>query len=110
MTQIARTFAALSDPTRLSVVEELMQRGELPAGALVAHAGMTAPAVSRHLKVLREAGVITQRAEGTKRMYSVAPAAVKAISDWTLSHRSFWEGGLDRLDAFLAADEEISDE
>ena len=81
-----------------------MQRGELPAGELVAHAQMTAPAVSRHLKVLREAGVIKQRADGTKRLYSVAPDAVRAISDWTISHRSFWEAGLDRLDALLAAD------
>ena len=107
---MARTFAALADPTRLSVVEELMHRGEMPAGELVAHAEMTAPAVSRHLKVLREAGVVTQRAEGTKRLYRVAPEAMKAISDWTISHRSFWESGLDRLDAILAADGEDSDE
>lgn len=107
---MAQTFAALSEPTRLSVVEELMQRGELPAGALVTHAGMTAPAVSRHLKVLRKAGVITQRVKGTRRMYSVAPEAVKAISDWTLSHRSFWEGGLDRLDVLLATDEGTGNE
>lgn len=110
MIQIARTFAALSDPTRLSVVEELMQRGELPAGDLVNHAGMTAPAVSRHLKVLREAGVITQRAVGTRRMYRVAPEAMKAISDWTISHRSFWEASLNRLDEILAADEDFGDE
>ena len=102
---MVQTFAALADPTRLSVVEQLMQRGELPAGELVAHAGLTAPAVSRHLKVLREAGVIMQRAEGTRRMYRVAPEAVKAISDWTVVHRSFWEAGLDRLDALLAAEE-----
>ncbi|MFC6582583.1 ArsR/SmtB family transcription factor [Sulfitobacter aestuariivivens] len=107
---MVRTFAALSDPTRLSVVEELMQRGELPAGDLVAHAGMTGPAVSRHLKVLREAGVVTQRAEGTKRFYKVAPEAMKAISDWTISHHSFWAAGLDRLDAILAADDEVGDE
>ncbi len=87
-----------------------MQHGELPAGALVAHANMTAPAVSRHLKVLREAGVITQRVEGTKRMYRVAPESVKAISDWTISHQSFWEGSLDRLDALLAATPEQQDE
>jgi len=110
MNPMARTFAALSDPTRLSVVEALMQRGELPAGELVAHAGMTAPAVSRHLKVLREAGVISQRAEGTKRFYRVEPEAVKAISDWTISHRSFWEAGLERLDAFLAIEEESDHE
>lgn len=110
MNHIARTFAALSDPTRLTVVEELMHRGELPAGELVSHVKMTAPAVSRHLKVLREAGVITQRADGTKRMYRVAPEAMKAISDWTISHRSFWEAGLDRLDTLLAADEDIDHE
>ena len=107
---MARTFAALADPTRLSVVEELMQRGEMPAGDLVDHVGMTAPAVSRHLKVLREAGVITQRAEGTRRLYRVAPEAMKSISDWTISHRSFWEAGLNRLDAFLAADDVARDE
>lgn len=107
---MVRTFSALADPTRLSVVEELMQKGEMPAGDLVAHAGITAPAVSRHLKVLREAGVITQRAEGTKRFYSVAPEAMKSISDWTISHRSFWEEGLNRLDALLAADDEAGDE
>ena len=105
MKNIATTFAALSDQTRLAVVERLMQQGELAAGDLVAHANMTAPAVSRHLKVLREAGIIQQRVDGTKRYYSVQPEALKAISDWTISHRVFWEAGLDRLDALLAQDE-----
>ena len=110
MNEMAKTFAALADQTRLSVVEQLMQRGELPAGELVSYVDMTAPAVSRHLKVLREAGVITQRVEGTRRMYRVAPEAMKAISDWTISHRTFWESGLDRLDALLAIDGEAGDE
>ncbi|AXI44050.1 helix-turn-helix transcriptional regulator [Sulfitobacter sp. SK011] len=104
MTQLAATFAALSDRTRLAVVERLMAQGELAAGDLVAHVEMTAPAVSRHLKVLRKAGVIQQRVAGTKRYYSVQPDALKAISDWTISHRAFWEAGLDRLDALLAQD------
>lgn len=98
-------FAALSDQTRLSMVEQLMQRGELPAGDLVAHVGMSAPAVSRHLKVLREAGMILQRVEGTRRFYRVEPEAIRAIAGWTISRRSFWETGLDRLDALLADEE-----
>lgn len=110
MNNMARTFAALSDPTRLSVVEKLMQRGELPVGELVSDAGMSAPAVSRHLKVLREAGVVTQRAVGTKRYYSVAPEAMRSIADWTVEHRRFWETSFDRLDAVLAADGNSGDE
>ncbi len=99
---MARTFSALSDPTRLNVVEILMQRGELPVSALLSGADMSAPALSRHLKVLREAGVIRQRAEGTKRYYRVAPEAMQSIADWTIEHRRFWETSLDRLDALLA--------
>ncbi|MGJ8618050.1 MAG: ArsR/SmtB family transcription factor [Sulfitobacter sp.] len=105
MKNITATFAALADETRLAVVERLMAQGELPAGDLVAHAKMTAPAVSRHLKILREAGIIQRRVEGTKRFYSVQPEALKAVSDWTISHRAFWEAGLDRLDALLAQEE-----
>lgn len=107
---MARTFAALSDPTRLSVVEKLMQRGELPVAELVSDAGMSAPAVSRHLKVLREAGVVRQRADGTKRYYSVAPEAMKSIADWTVEHRRFWAASLDRLDAVLAEEGSFNDE
>ncbi|MFK7834774.1 MAG: ArsR/SmtB family transcription factor [Sulfitobacter sp.] len=101
---MARTFSALSDPTRLHVVEKLMRQGELPVADLVSDAGMSAPAMSRHLKVLREAGVVTQRAEGTKRYYRVAPSALQSISDWTVEHARFWEASLDRLGAVLAAE------
>lgn len=107
---MARTFAALSDPTRLGVVEKLMQRGELPVAELISDAGMSAPAMSRHLKVLREAGVVTQRAEGTRRYYRVAPEAMRSISDWTVEHRRFWETSLDRLGAVLAAERDSDDE
>ncbi|MFN3208232.1 MAG: ArsR/SmtB family transcription factor [Roseovarius sp.] len=102
MTSLTRTFAALSDATRLSVVERLMSEGELPAGALVDMADVTAPAMSRHLKVLREAGLLNQRIDGTKRLYSVRPDALKPIADWTLDRRAFWEASMDRLQAHLA--------
>ena len=80
MTNMVRTFSALADPTRLGVVETLMQRGEMPVADLMDGVEMSAPAMSRHLKVLREAGVVTQRAEGTKRYYSVAPESMRAIA------------------------------
>ena len=97
MTRLTDTFAALADQTRLAMVERMMAEGELPAGALVQDAQISGPAVSRHLKVLRNAGLVQQRAEGTRRLYSVRPEALRAISNWTMDHRSFWQAGLDRL-------------
>lgn len=109
MTDLTQTFAALSDPTRLALVEHLMQAGEQPATALAARTPISAPAISRHLKVLRQAGLITQRAQGTHRYYSVCPAAMRAISDWTIDHRAFWQASLDRLDTLLALDPDAKD-
>ncbi|PSL16578.1 ArsR/SmtB family transcription factor [Shimia abyssi] len=106
MSNLTDKFAALADETRLSVVERLLDEGELPAGALVADATISGPAISRHLKVLRAAGLVHQRADGTKRFYSVRPEGLRAISEWTMDHRSFWEAGLDRLEALLAEEEE----
>ena len=109
MTDLTRTFAALSDSTRLSMVERLMDEGELPAGDLVADFAISAPAISRHLKVLREAGLIAQRASGTHRFYSVRPEAMRAIAAWTMDRREFWAGSLDRLDTLLALDPDGED-
>ncbi|MFY0682197.1 MAG: helix-turn-helix transcriptional regulator [Thalassovita sp.] len=101
MTKLTQTFAALSDETRLAVVEQLMLRGELPAGEIGANSTISAPAMSRHLKVLREAGLVDRRVDGTRRLYSVRPEALRSVSNWTLQHRQFWEAGLDRLHDFL---------
>ncbi len=106
MSNLTETFAALSDPTRLNLVERLMREGELPAGDLVSDATISGPAISRHLKVLRKAGIIRQRAQGTHRYYAVRPEALQAISNWTIDHRTFWQAGLDRLEAMLAAEED----
>ena len=102
MTNLTPTFAALADATRLNVVERLMAEGELAAGALVEVSGISGPAMSRHFKVLREAGLVRMRVEGTRRLYSVRPEALRAIADWTLDHRAFWGAGMDRLEALLA--------
>ncbi|WP_163848197.1 ArsR/SmtB family transcription factor [Pseudooceanicola aestuarii] len=106
MNDLARTFSALADETRLSLVDRLLSDGELPAGDLAQGLDITAPAVSRHLKVLRQAGVIAQRAEGTRRLYSIRPEALKRINGWTMDHRAVWADSLDRLDGLLALDPE----
>ncbi|WP_054003679.1 ArsR/SmtB family transcription factor [Shimia sp. SK013] len=106
MTHLTTAFAALSDQTRLAMVERLMGEGELAAGDLVSDAKISGPAISRHLKVLRTAGLIQQRADGTKRFYSVRPEAMRAIAGWTMDHKAFWHAGLDRLDALFAEENE----
>lgn len=106
MSKLTQTFSALSDDIRLSMVERLIKRGELPAGDLTDVAPISAPAISRHLKVLREAGVVHQRVQGTHRLYSVRPEALKAISNWTMNHKIFWEASLDRLEVALTKDPE----
>lgn len=74
-----------------------MEQGELPAGDLIEGRGMSGAAISRHLRVLREAGLVQQRVQGTQRMYSIRSEGLRAIADWTISKRQFWEGSLDRL-------------
>lgn len=101
MTNLLRTFSALSDPTRFAIVEQLMDRGALPAGDLVDGKGMSGAAISRHLKVLREAGLVQQRVRGPRRIYSIQPDGLRAIAEWSISKRQFWDGSLDRLGAIL---------
>jgi DNA-binding transcriptional ArsR family regulator len=106
MADLATTFAALGDPTRFAIVERLLNEGELSAGALQEGVTISPPAISRHLKVLRNAGVVDQRIDKQRRLYSVRPESVQAISAWIISHREFWETSLKRLERALM--EEIS--
>ncbi len=101
MTTLPQTFSALGDETRFAIVERLLREGETSAGDLQQVADISAPAISRHLKVLRQAGVIGQRIDRQRRMYSVRPEAVQAINAWVEYHRKFWERSLDRLERAL---------
>lgn len=101
MTELPIRFAALGDPTRLAIVERLLGEGELSAGDLHKVAPVSAPAISRHLKILREAGLVTRRIDAQRRLYSVAPEAMRTIAAWTMNHREFWEASVDRLAAAL---------
>jgi DNA-binding transcriptional ArsR family regulator len=94
---LSDTFAALGNETRLAIVERLLRDGEVAAGDLVAEGEMSAPAMSHHFRVLRDAGIVAQRVDAQRRLYSVRPEAMRAIGQWSLTYRQFWEQGLDRL-------------
>ncbi len=102
MADLSRIFSALGDPTRFAIVETLLTEGDSSAGDLLSVAPISAPAISRHLKVLRRAGIVFQRVDRQRRIYSVNPAAVQAINAWVEVHRKFWEASLDRLENALA--------
>ena len=106
MNNLSTTFSALGDQTRFAIVERLLNEGELSAGCLQEQMVISRPAVSRHLKCLRNAGVIRQRVDAQRRMYSVRPEAVQTISAWTMSNREYWQSSLDRLEKVMS--QEIS--
>ena len=93
MDSLIKVFASLGDRTRFAIVVRLMTQGALPAGDLQDVADISAPAISRHLKVLREAGVITQTIDPQRRIYAVDPSVIDLIHTWTLAHQKFWQGG-----------------
>ena len=95
--QLSDTFAALGNNVRFAIVERLLLEGELAAGDLVGEGSMSAPAMSHHFKVLRDAGIVVQRVDAQRRLYSVRPEAMRAIGQWSLTYRDFWEQSLDRL-------------
>lgn len=101
-TQIALpdTFAALGNATRLAIVERLLRDGEVAAGDL-ADGTMSAPAMSHHFRVLRDAGIVVQRVDAQRRLYSVRPEAIRAIGQWSLTYKQFWEQSLDRLGTLI---------
>ena len=98
-------FAALSDPTRRQIVE-ILGVGERTAGAIGERFPISAPAVSQHLKALRDAGLVSVRAEGTRRIYSLDPASLAEMEDWFARIRSFWSGRLNALERELNTEDE----
>jgi DNA-binding transcriptional ArsR family regulator len=93
---------ALADPTRRRVVE-LLSKGERSAGEITAAFTMSAPAISQHLKVLREARLVQVRVEGQRRIYALDPSGLAEIEAWVGQVRRFWSGSLDALAAELRA-------
>ena len=96
-------FMALSDPTRRRIVEMLATR-ELRAGEIARRFDMTAPAVSQHLKLLRDAGLVQVRRDAQRRIYALDPAGLAELDAWLGRFRRFWSGRLDALERDLSDD------
>lgn len=94
-------FRVLADPTRRALFERLCREGERSVGTLAAGAGVSQPAVSKHLGALRRAGLVRGRPDGRRTQYSAQPAALAPLVDWTDRMAAFWEGRLDGLDDLL---------
>jgi len=98
--QLSATFAALADPTRRAILARLAS-GECSVTELAEPFEMSMPAVSKHLRVLEQAGLISKRRDAQKRPCRIEAARLKEVSEWAERYRHIWEERLDRLDSYL---------
>lgn len=98
------TFDALADPTRRQILELLAHR-EQAAGEIAEHFPISAPAISQHLKVLRDANLVTMRVDAQRRIYALNPAGLAEVDAWMAQVRGFWSARLDALAAQLEAED-----
>lgn len=94
-------FKTLADPSRRGLFERLCRDGELTVGALTAQAGISQPAVSKHLGVLKQAGLVHERQEGRHTHYRARAGALAPLIDWTSRMTGFWEARFDELEDLL---------
>ena len=94
-------FKALADPTRRALLERLLREGELNVRALTEQAGVSQPAVSKHLGVLRQAGLVLERPEGRVVHYRAEPKGLAPLMDWMRFYAVFWDERMDRLETLL---------
>jgi DNA-binding transcriptional ArsR family regulator len=99
------TFIALADPTRRQIIESLAA-GEASFGTLADKFEMSRPAVSQHLKVLRESGIVAVRADAQRRIYSLNNDGLKDLDDWLGKVRGYWSQRLDHLEKVLGEENE----
>ena len=94
-------FAALGDPTRRALFERLSREGELTVRGLTGPSGVSQPAVSKHLGILKQAGLVQDRRDGRQTHYSARPQALKPLADWMTLYGAFWRDRFDRLEDTL---------
>ena len=100
MDQLSTTFAAIADPTRRAILARLAS-GQCSVTELAEPFEMSLPAVSKHLRVLERAGLISRGREAQWRPCRIDPAPLKGVADWADHYRALWEARLDRLDSYL---------
>ena len=94
-------FKALGDPSRRAIFEGLCRNGEQTVAALTARAGISQPAVSKHLGILKHAGLVRDRHAGRQTHYSAEPGALAPLADWTTQMAGFWERRFDDLENLM---------
>src|SRR5258708_5359016 len=99
--RLSPVFNALADPTRRAILSQLAMRGETTVTALAKPFRMSMPAVSRHLRVLEDAGLISRGRDAQWRPARLEAGPLKDVSDWVEHYRRFWEQRFDRLDNYL---------
>ena len=95
-----QALQALGEPHRMAIIA-MLNDGERPAGDFVDALPISQPTVSKHLSVLREAGLVTVRKDANRRLYSLNPAPLAEIDAWLEPYRRFWTGRLDALETYL---------
>jgi DNA-binding transcriptional ArsR family regulator len=98
----ATALRTLAEPNRVAILDLLRER-EQPVGDLVDRLGLSQPAVSKHLRVLKEAGLVEARVDAQRRLYRVRPEPLLELDDWLAPYRQLWEQRLDRLEDHLDA-------
>ena len=103
--QLNTVMKVLADPTRRAVYERIMRDGEVAATGLVKGSKVSQPAVSQHLRALREAGLVLERREGRNIHYRVAPKGLAPLIDWLGHYQTFWRERIDHLEQLLKDDD-----
>lgn len=96
-------FELIADPTRRRILD-LLRRGERPVGEIVEELGTSQPNVSKHLRVLREGGLVEAKVDAQRRLYRLRPGPLAEIDRWLAPYRVFWANALDRLEQHLESD------
>jgi DNA-binding transcriptional ArsR family regulator len=100
--QLSSVFGALADPTRRAILARLIE-GDLTVGELTAPFGVSQPAISKHLKVLEGAGLISRSRRATARLSHLEAEPLREATEWLVGYREYWDESYERLDALLAA-------
>ena len=97
----ADVFSAIADPTRRAILERLRANGPAAVNALAADFAQSRPAISKHLRILNEAHVVSEQRSGRERIYRIEPETLRQVDRWIDDYRSLWQANLNRLKQYL---------